>query len=55
MKKFLIGLLLDSIFNALIGALQKAAMRSTSKVDDKIVEVIAAEQDEIKAEIMRRL
>ncbi len=55
MKKFLVGLLLDSIFNALIGALQKAAMRSSSKIDDKIVEIIANEQDEIKAEILRKL
>lgn len=55
MKKFLIGLVLDSVFNALIGALQKAAMRSSSDVDDKLVQVIANEQDEIKAEIMRKL
>ena len=55
MKKFLIGLVLDSVFNALIAALQKAAMRSSSKVDDKLVEVIAAEQDEIKAELLRKL
>ena len=55
MKKFLIGLVLDSIFDALIKALQKAAMRSSSDIDDKLVAVIAAEQDEIKAEILRKL
>lgn len=55
MKKFLIGLVLDSVFNALIAALQKAAMQSTSDVDDKLVQVIAAEQDNIKAEILRKL
>ncbi len=55
MKKFLIGLVLDSVFNALLAALQKAAMRSSSDVDDKLVTVLANEQDDIKAEILRKL
>ena len=55
MKKFLIGLVLDSVFDALIKALQKLAQRSDSKVDDKLVKVIANEQDSIKADILRKL
>ena len=55
MKKFIIGLVLDSVFDALIKALQKLAMQSSSKVDDKLVKVIAKEQDSSKADILRKI
>ena len=55
MKKFLIKMVLDMVFDALVSALQKKAMQSSSKVDDKMVKVIADEKDNIKAELLRKL
>ena len=55
MKAFLIKMVLDTVFDALIGALQKKAMQTKSKVDDKMVAIIAEEADEIKAEIIRKV
>ena len=55
MKKFIIKMVLDMVFDALLGALQKKAMQSKSKVDDKMVKVIAEEADEIKAELIRKI
>jgi len=55
MKKFLIRLILDSVFTALLTVLKKQAKRSASKIDDKLVRVIVNEQDNIKAEILGSL
>ena len=55
MKKFLVGLVLDSVFNALISTLERYSKRSASKVDDKLVQVLIDEGDDIKADLLNRL
>lgn len=55
MKKFLINMLIDTVFDFLILALQKMAMRSGNSVDDKMVQVFADNRDEVIAEIKRQL
>ena len=55
MKKFIIGLVLETVFDLLLATLQKAAMRSSSNVDDKIVATLAEERDQIIADIKRQL
>ncbi len=44
MKKFIAGLLIEAIFDALIKSLSKLANRSNSKVDDKVVGLIKKER-----------
>ncbi len=55
MKKFLAGLVLDAIFDALIKVFENFAKRSASKIDDKMVAVLVEEQEALKADILRKL
>lgn len=55
MKKFMINMVLDTVFDMLILSLRKRVKRSDSKVDDKIVRVLAKEKDAIIADIKRSL
>ncbi len=55
MKKFIIGMVLESVFDMLVLSLGKIAMRSTSSIDNEMVGVIADNRDEIIADIKRRL
>ena len=52
MKKFLIGLLIEAVFDALIKSLSKMAHKSNSKVDDKVVRLIKKERSDIIKELL---
>ena len=52
MKKFLIGLVIEAVFDALLKTLSKMANRSNSKVDDKIVSLIKKERPDIIKELL---
>lgn len=55
MKKFLIGLVIETIFDMLILALTKQAKKSSSTVDDQVVEIIADNRDSLIADIKKAL
>ncbi len=55
MKKFLIGLLIEAVFDALLKSLNKLAHRSNSKLDDKIVNLIKRERPQIIKELLSSL
>ena len=55
MKKFLINMLLETVFDMLIMALTKQAKKSSSTVDDQVVEIIADNRDSLIADIKKAL
>ena len=55
MKKFIIGFVLEAVFDALITALGRLAARSSSKVDDKLVRLIKKERSDIVKEIKQSI
>lgn len=55
MKKFFVGLVIDAVFDALIKSLRTLARKSSSKVDDKLVDVIVASRADLISEIKERV
>jgi len=55
MKKFLINLVLGQVIDLAIAALKTLAMKSSSKVDDALVDTVAGEKENIIAEIKAAL
>ncbi len=55
LKKLLISLFLDSVFDALLNALKIAAGKTSSSVDDKMVGTLRAEKSQIIEDIKRML
>ena len=51
MKKWLISLLLESIFDALLRALEKLARKSSNTLDDQLVSLI----NENRADIIKQI
>ena len=47
MKKFLINLVLESVFDALLRSLQKLSRRSDNKLDDDLLRIIRSHRGQI--------
>jgi len=55
MKKFLINWVLEQVIDLAIAALKTLAMKSSSGVDDALVNTVAAEKENIISEIKAAL
>ena len=55
MKKFLIGIVLDTVMDMMISALRKLSRRTDNTLDDQMVAVIAGNRDALIKEIKRSL
>ena len=55
MKNYLIKMVLDAVFDKLIESLKRLVQRSSSDIDNKIVDVIVSNRAEIIRDIKTRL
>ena len=55
MKKWLIGLLLETIFDALLNALVKLAVKSSNNLDDQLVILLNENRTDIIKQIKAEL
>ena len=55
MKKFMIKMVLDAVFDKMIEALKRQSQRSSSSIDNKMVELFEENRAEIVRDIKSRL